>query len=99
MALLLHLQPRVHVLLTGVLVGTHSWAVCVSVTMAVIVFMVMGVCVGAATVGVGVGVLTRVSVSPFCSAMVGCMASSSSVTRALMVLSIHHNSLKLRPGN
>ena len=96
MALLLHLQLRVHVLLTGVLVGTHSWAVCVSVTMAVIVFMVMGVCVGAATVGVGV--LTRVSVSPFCSAMVGCMASSSSVTRALMVLSIHHNSLKLRPG-
>ena len=95
MALLLHLQPRVHVLLTGVLVGTHSWAVCVSVTMAVIVFMVMGVCVGAATVGVGV--LTRVSVSPFCSAMVGCMASSSSVTRALMVLSIHHNALKLRP--
>ena len=95
MALLLHLQPRVHVLLTGVLVGTHSWAVCVSVTMAVIVFMVMGVCVGAATVGVGV--LTRVSVSPFCSAMVGCMPSS--VTRALMVLSIHHNSRKLRPGN
>ena len=95
MALLLHLQPRVHVLLTGVLVGTHSWAVCVSVTMAVIVFMVMGVCVGAATVGVGV--LTRVSVSPFCSAMVGCMASPS-VTRTLMVLPIHHNAIQLRPG-
>ena len=95
MALLLHLQPRVNVLLTGVLVGTHSWAVCVSVTMAVIVFMVMCVCVGAATVGV----LTRVSVSRFCSAMVGCVASpSSSVTRTLMVLSIHHNALELRPG-
>ena len=80
--------------MTGVLVGTHSWAVCVSVTVAVIVFMVMGVCVGAATVGVGVAVFTRVSVSRFSSAMVG----SVTVTRAFMVLPIYHNALKLRPG-
>ena len=55
-ASLLHLQPGVSVLRTGVLVGTNSWAVCVSVTMAVVVLMVMGVCVDAATVGVRVTV-------------------------------------------
>ena len=90
----LHLQPRVSVLLTGVLVGTLSWAVRVPVTMAVVVVMVMGVGVGAATVGVGVAVFTRVSMSRFSSAMVG----SVTVTRAFMVLSIYHNALKLRPG-
>ena len=36
--LLLHLQPCVNVV-----VGTNSWAVCVSVAMAVIMFVVMGV--------------------------------------------------------
>ena len=90
----LHLQPRVSVLLTSVLVGTHSWAVRVPVTMAVVVVVVMGVRVGAATVGVGVAVFTRVSVSRFSSAMVG----SVTVTRAFMVLPIYHNALKLRPG-
>ena len=63
---------------------------CVVIAMAVIVFMVVGVSVGAATMSVGVGVLIWVSVA---GAMVGCVA----MTWAFVGFPIHHNARKLTP--
>merc|ERR1719295_513142 len=72
----------------AVVMGRHSRSMCVVLSM---IMMMIG------AMAVLMNVVPVVSMRP-ASVMIGCVAACS-MTRALMVLPIHHNALELRPGS